>query len=485
MSRRSPQLLVLAMDIGSSSTRSAFFDQNGRCLETTRASRSYSVEYSSDGGATLSPSLIRKAAVSCVRETLRSRHKSLLARKAPIIGAGASAFWHGLLGLDGKGLPITPIYTWADARCTADAAQLRQEFDEAEIQRRTGCMLRAPFWPAKLRWLQRTQQALFRRVARWTSPAEWIFVEVFGASGCSHSMASATGLYNLRERRWDTTLIEACGVRIDQLAALNDLALVTGKAHSEFHALKIFSAIGDGAAGNLGSGADTSATIAINVGTSAAVRMMEENGSGAIPFGLFRYVVDADRTVVGGAVSNAGNLRQWCLRVLRLDSSPAKVEAALSRIAAASDDTTVLPFWVSERAPSWPEELHGAIIGLTQAVSAAEILRATTCSVFYRLADILDLLDPAGGKPKEVIVSGGILHSSAGVRLLADALGRDLRISTEPEASLRGAAIHVLAQAGHPPASLRAGKRVRHDRSLAGKHRQRRERQVALERTLL
>jgi gluconokinase len=187
---------------------------------------------------------------------------------------------------------------------------------------------------------------------------------------------------------------------------------------------------------------------------------------------------------MGGAVSNAGNLRRWCLRELRLAETETQVNKALSRTAAATDPLTVLPFWVGERAPTWPEKLRGTIVGLDQTSTAAQIFRATTCAVYYRLAAILDLAERVAGRAKEIIVSGGILHSAASLRLLADALGRDISISSQAEASLRGSAIYVLEKLGRPPHPLPKAKLVRHDRGLAKKHRTRRERQVALENTL-
>jgi sugar (pentulose or hexulose) kinase len=167
------------------------------------------------------------------------------------------------------------------------------------------------------------------------------------------------------------------------------------------------------------------------------------------------------------------------LRELRVNQAAA--EKTLSRTAAASDDITILPFWVNERAPTWPENLRGAMSGLNQATSAAQMFRAITCAVSYRLGAILDLIETSGAAAKEIIVSGGILHSPASLRLLADAIGRDLRISSEPEASLRGAAVFALAKLGHELAPLRKGRIVRHRPALAVRHRLRRERQVALE----
>jgi gluconokinase len=482
MQRRAPEALVLALDIGSSSTRSALFDEKARVVTGSEARREYAVQYSADGGAELSPLELRQAARSCLRRTLRA-HRSSRLSKIPIVGVGGSAFWHSLLGLDKNSQPSTPGYTWADSRCARDAMELREQFDEREIHAQTGCMLRASFWPAKLRWLRRKDRRLFRKVARWVSPAEWIFEEVFGASGSSHSMASATGLYDLRTAIWHSALCDACEVELKKLGALAGVSLRSTTPLQGMAQATVFSAIGDGAAGNLGSGADGGGRIAINVGTSAAVRMMEDGRTEIrpTPFGLFRYAVDDRRMVVGGAVSNAGNLRSWCARELCIEGTE---ENALERKAAARNELWVLPFWVGERAPTWPENLRGTIAGLTQSTDAAQIFRATTCAVFYRLAEILHLIEKASGRAKQIIVSGGILKSPASLKLLADALGRDVCICAETEASLRGAAVYVLGKLGYDAAALPKAKLVRHDRKLARMHRLRRASQIALEKSL-
>src|SRR5438105_3079952 len=137
MRRRAPEILILALDIGSSSTRSALFDKKARVVTGTNARREYSVQYSADGAAEVSPLRLRQAVRNCLRETLQSRSSSRLSR-LPIVGIGGSAFWHSLLGLDGGGRPLTPIFTWADSRCARDATHLREQFDERKIHAETG-----------------------------------------------------------------------------------------------------------------------------------------------------------------------------------------------------------------------------------------------------------------------------------------------------------------------------------------------------------
>jgi sugar (pentulose or hexulose) kinase len=109
------------------------------------------------------------------------------------------------------------------------------------------------------------------------------------------------------------------------------------------------------------------------------------------------------------------------------------------------------------------------------------MLRAITCSVFYRLADILDLMEGATQRYRRVIVSGGILQSPAEIRLLADAIGRDVQVAREAEASLRGAAIHAWRELGFEMKSRPAGPMIRCHKGLAAKHLKRRQQQRDLE----
>src|SRR3712207_6204523 len=123
MSRRSKSL-VLAIDIGSSSVRSALFDERARRVPDTLASRQYAIRYSPDGGAELDPVILLRSTRACIRDTLRRKGASH-AKNSPVAAVSGSGFWHGLLGLDRAGRPFTPVFTWADSRSKTDAAQLR------------------------------------------------------------------------------------------------------------------------------------------------------------------------------------------------------------------------------------------------------------------------------------------------------------------------------------------------------------------------
>lgn len=417
---------VLALDFGTSSARSALFDQRGLRVTNTTRQLTYPLHTAADGTAELDPAVL-----------LRTTRKLLAKHQADAVGI--SCFWHSLIGCDEHGAPLTPIYTWADSRCTADAITLRTRLSEEQTHARTGCMLRSSFWPAKLAWLKRTQPGLFRRVQRWIGPAEWLLWQLSGELRSAHGMATATGLYDQTTCTWDPAMLQVCGLTTAHMAPISD-APVT------LQGFAVYPAIGDGAANNLGVGATKPGLAAINFGTSAAIRIVRNRGPARAPFGLFCYRIDEQRFLIGGAITNAGGLRAWCVDRLRLPDD-ACVERELAARPGPHPYLRTLPFWMTERAPSWREDLSGAVVGIRQATTAIDLLQAITEATYQRLALIAERVPGSDGRLR-IVVGGGLQRSPASFQRLADCLGKPLIAADEPETSLRGAAIFALEKRG-------------------------------------
>lgn len=484
-----PSSLILALDIGTSSTRTALFDSTGQRVIASTAQQTYPLLTSADGAAELDPQAVLAAVRGCLEKTFSVYRNDAGLEGRPIAGIGVSCFWHSLIGTDSRGEPLTPIITWADSRCRTDAAALRDEFSERTIHARTGCMLRASFWPAKLCWLRREQPQVFKNVRRWMSPAEWIQLALCGGANCAYGMATGTGLFNPTKLTWDSALLKHCGVAPESLQPLSDdPTIVAGPLTTQFPELSgvpWFPGIGDGATSNLGSGATRPSLAAINVGTSAALRVMRQGSNARAPFGLFCYRVDAERYLVGGAVSNAGNLRAWCLRELRVDIDAAGLEDELASRPGPDHGLTILPFWTAERAPTWNEDLRGAVLGLSQHTTALDLLQAITEATYHRIARIAELLMKDEPATPKIFVSGGIQHSRSSMQRLADVLNQPVYANPEPEASIRGAAVFALEKLGMRVPDLKAGAPMRPRAKIAARYAEDRARQVALESLLV
>ena len=110
---------------------------------------------------------------------------------------------------------------------------------------------------------------------------------------------------------------------------------------------------------------------------------------------------------------------------------------------------TVLPFWAGERSTHWNAHAQGAITGMTTHTRPLDILRASMEAIAYRFALIADALLPLALPDAEIHASGGALWASRlWSQMLADVLGRPLKLSNVPEASSRGAALLALESLG-------------------------------------
>jgi gluconokinase len=267
-------------------------------------------------------------------------------------------------------------------------------------------------------------------------------------------MASATGLFDQERQDWDPEMLDAVGLderRLFPLADLDQGLTLREPWASRWAELKRaawYPAIGDGAAGSVGSGCTDRTRVAINVGTSSAMRLVTDGPRAAPPWGLWRYRLDARRSVAGGSLSEGGDVYAWCAGTLDV-GEPHAIERALIEHADTEHGLAVLPFLAGERSPGWSARARGAITGLSLATTPIDILRASLESVALRLALIYDLLAPLAAPDHEIVASGGALvRSAAWVQMIADALGRPLVVAREREASSRGVALLASAALG-------------------------------------
>ena len=445
---------VLALDIGTSSVRAVVYDIHGRIRPTTLSDVPYKVRTAAPGEVSSDPKELVNLIGQSIDGALHAARKS----KVDILAAGVSCYWHSLMGVDGSGRPTTELLTWADTRSTAETRRLRARFDERAYHARTGCFFHASYWPSKLRWLRATRPDAVRRTARWLSLGEYLYQQLFGESPVSYSMASGTGLFDVNRCQWDRQALELAGIEATQLSRLSDwdqpltsLRPGFGRRWPELRAMPWYLPLGDGGLANVGAGASSPRWMCATIGTSAAMRVVLERDRLTVPWGTFVYRLDRHRFVLGGALSEGGNVVRWFTDGLGLQHKKALKQAA----AAAGPDShglTMLPFWAGERSPNWRGDLRAVIAGLSLGTQPAQMLRAAMEAITYQLVTVTEAMQHVIKRPDAVIATGGqLVHSPAWSQMLADALNQRVVTSPEPEASSRGAALLVLHALGKRP----------------------------------
>jgi gluconokinase len=439
---------VLALDLGTSSVRALVFDDRGAPLPDMLARRPTHLDITDEGKAELDPDGVVAAVGECLDE---------LNGRGELDGVqlvATSCAWHSVIALDAGGRRLTGALTWADTRAAPLVAELRSRGDMDRLQATTGARPHTLYWTVKLPWLARECSPA---PARYLGLAEYVTGALLGDPSASPSMASGTGLLDLADASWDAQALELAGVDERALPPVagpgwtGRLGPEGGRRWPALAAATWHPATGDGAASNVGAGCVSADRVAVNIGTSAAIRVVEPAGqAGPLHKELWRYLVDDGHVVTGAAFSGAGNLYAWLRQVTALPVE-GSVEDELAKIPPGSRGVVVMPYHAGSRPPLDLAAGSGAITGLSLATTAVEILAATLESVCYRLAAGYEALASTLPRPPEVVASGGaIVASPWWQQTLADVLGRPVRVADEPEASARGAALLALGQTTDP-----------------------------------
>jgi len=443
---------VLAVDIGTSSVRATLY---GRALQPLLQGGQvrYRWRVTRDGSVEAPVSAIERALGEAIDAALEGMD-------APVEAVGIAAFWHSLVGVDAHGRAVTGVIPWTDTRSAGEVDLLREELDERAVHARTGCRFHSSYWPARLRWFKRHDAKTFRRVHRWMSLPAFIERQWLGRDAESVSQASGSGMFLHSRAAWDEQLCRACAVSPEQLGRIIDLddvgaepSATIARRWPQLRHAQWVPAAGDGAVNDLGAGCTTAGRTALMIGTSGALRQMwTTDAAPDVPFGLWRYWLDRRRVVVGGALSNGGNLVAWMRQTLKPEDAR-RLEGRIARMPPDSHKLTMLPFLAGERSPDYLPDARGAIVGLTLATTVDEIVRAGLEAVAYRFLHVRDELTKVTPVTRLVATGTALTISRVWPQVLADALGCPIALPREAELTSRGAAVLALERLGLAPRS--------------------------------
>lgn len=439
--------LTLGLDVGTSSIRAIIYDAAATPIESSTSHTSYRMTATPDGGVEIDADYLLELIYQTIDGALLSQ-----GRKEPIEAVGRCTFWHAMLGVDARGRAITPLFSWNDTRSASDARSLQQNIG-VWSHKETGTVLHSSYYPAKIAWLRRTRPALASKVTKWVSIGEYLYFKLFGEFSCSVSMASGTGLFNPNANRWSEAMLDGVGLETASLSRIADEGEAFTNPQTDFTSrwpalkrAKWLPTCGDGAASNIGSGCFTHKKMALNIGTSGAVRVCFSSANVTIPDGLWCYRANHELALLGGALSNAGDILTWCADVFT--SPAARLTDALGR-KGPGHGLAALPFLSGERSTGWHDGARGVIGGLSLSTGSEDIVQVAIESVCYRFAAVYDLLRPHCRGVAQVIASGGAAQSpTVWPGLLADVLGVPIEVSRISEASNRGAAMLAMEATG-------------------------------------
>lgn len=440
---------VLALDQGTSSSRSIVFDRTARPLASDQ--RELTQSYPAPGHVEHDPEEIWASQLA----TARSAIERAGIRAGDLAAIGITNQRETTIVWDrATGRAVAPAIVW-QSRITAPRCDaLRAAGHEARFRATTGLPLDAYFSGPKIAHILDSVPGLRRRadageLAFGTVDA-WLLWRLTGGRvhATDVSNASRTLLMDLRTLAWDPVLCDLVGVPTSMLPAIRPSSSVLGEADPDLLGapVPIAGMAGDQQAATFGQACHAPGSAKNTYGTGAF--MLRHTGARPVAseHGLLTTVLwrlgedEAPAYALEGSVFIAGAAVQWLRDGLRAIGASSEVEAAAAG-ARRDDGVYLVPAFTGLGAPYWDPDARALLIGMTRGTGIPEIARATVDSMAYQVADLLEAMDADTGTPLDTLrVDGGAAVNDVLLQLQADLLGVPVERPVVHETTALGAA---------------------------------------------
>jgi glycerol kinase len=442
---------LLALDQGTSSSRSIVFDAAGRIK--AMAQREFRQIYPQPGWVEHDPLEIWQTQLATAQEALAKA--GLKASDIASIGITnqreTTVVWNRATGE-----PVYNAIVWQDRRAEPTCAALRAQGLEGLFRERTGLIIDAYFSGTKLKWIldqvSGARAAAQRGELAFGTIDTWLMWQLTGGASASTraqaihatdvSNASRTLLLNVRNNAWDDELLRLLDIPREVLPAVHASSHVYGHTQAELlgAALPIGGVAGDQQSALFGQACFKAGLAKNTYGTGCFMLMhtgarfqISANGlittSAAQPTSTPEFALEGS-VFIGGAVV------QWLRDGLHAINASGEVQQ-LAESVPDSGGVMFVPAFTGLGAPYWKADARGAIVGLTRGSTVAHIARAALESIAYQSAALLQAMSrdavavggaqtsgaPHSGGVAELRVDGGACVNDLLMQFQADLLG--------------------------------------------------------------
>ena len=430
---------VLALDQGTTSSRSILFDETGAAVHS--AQREFTQHYPESGWVEHDAEEIWESQRATMAEVVAKVPADSIAGIGIANQRETTVVWDAT-----SGKAICRAIVWQDRRTADRCEEWKAEGLEERITKKTGLRLDPYFSASKVAWIL-DQVDGARKLAeagrlRFGTIDSWLVWKL--TKGAVHvtdvSNASRTNLFNIHALDWDDDLLEIFGVPRSMLPEVVDSSGVVG----EWEGIPIAGMAGDQQAALFGQACFDPGMAKNTYGTGCFLLMNTGGKAVTSRSGLLTTVAWR----IGGEVSYAlegsvfigGALFQWLRDELKIVASVSEVDE-LAATVSESGGCVLVPAFAGLGAPHWDPFARGAIFGLSRGTSKAHLCRAALEAVALQSVELLECMEKDSGvELVELRVDGGAARSDLLMQIQSDFLQRKVVRPTNIETTAFGAA---------------------------------------------
>ena len=441
---------LLAIDQGTSSTRSVLYDDKGRFIDSSQLE--FKQYFPKEGWVEHNPEEIWESVLSTLTSLVK--RNSLVSKDIASIGITnqreTTIVWDKK---DGK--PIYNAIVWQDRRTADFCSELNDQTEM--VNSRTGLTMDPYFSSTKVNWILNHVKGARKRALA----GELLFGTIDSyliwklSGGKSHKTdatnASRTMLFNIEEQKWDEDLLNLFEIPRSMLPAVCDNVFDFGTTSVLGGEVSIGGVAGDQQAALIGQCCVKPGEVKSTYGTGCFLILntgAERLHSQSKLLTTVAYRVNGKITyALEGSIFVAGSAIQWLRDEMEFFSDASDTEKLAIQ---ASDESNVLviPALTGLGAPYWDASARGAIFGLTRDSTKADIVKATLESVVFLTKDLLEAMSKDNASFNSLKIDGGMVANSWFCQKLSNILGVEVERPRIIETTSLGAAFLAGISAG-------------------------------------
>ena len=454
---------LLGLDIGTSGTKTALFDENGNTIKT--ATYGYELFQPKVGWAEQNPEDWWKACVEGIKDVIKNSGVSC----NDIKGIGLSGQMHGLVLVDENNQVIRNSIIWCDQRTEKECEYITEKIGRERLISITGNPAMTGFTLSKLLWVRNNEPENYKKIKKILLPKDYIRFRLTNVFATEVSDASGMQMLDINSRDWSTELLNELEIDKNILAPVYESVVVSGhvtKETAEITGLAEGTAVvggaGDQAAGAIGNGIVSEGIISTVIGSSGVVFASTDtprfDKSGRVH--TLCHAVPGKWHVMG-VTQGAGLSFKWfketfCQKEIEdCKENKLNIYDVLTAKAAQSkpgaNGVIYLPYLMGERTPHLDPNVKGGFLGVSLINNHDDFIRSILEGVSFSLKNCLDIIEDMNVNIHDIRVSGGGAESEVWRQILSDIFGYSLTTVKASEGPALGVAILAAVGTGIYP----------------------------------
>ena len=449
--------LILAIDQGTTGTRTYLFDHSGKVVGS--AYQEFTQYFPKPGWVEHDANEIWRT----VEETGKKALKSAGVKSSQIAAIGITNQRETTVIWDRKtGKLIHHAIVWQCRRTAHRCDQLKAQGREKLFLNKTGLVIDAYFSGTKVEWLLQNVPGAAKKAAKgelaFGTIDTWLLWNLTGgrAHATDYSNASRTLLFNIRNKQWDAQLLKILHVPSSLLPKVQASASRFGTTSARSYlggGIPITGIAGDQQAALFGQGCHEPGTLKNTYGTGCFL-LLNLGKKHILSKNKLLTTLACDGKgqpayALEGGVFIGGAAIQWIRDGLQLIKTSSESEAIAKKVPD-TGGVYLVPAFVGLGAPYWDAHARGALVGITRGTKKEHVVRATLESMAYQTRDLVDaMLKDSHLKLKELRVDGGACKNNLLMQFQADILKVKINRPKVVETTAMGAAFLAGLQVGY------------------------------------